>query len=146
MKTLNRHKPTTELILRARTAAEMMRPNPLSIGQDATVLEAAAFLTGRGISAAPVIDEAGRPVGVVSRSDLLVPHQTASAGRTPVHAVMTPTVFCVHPDASAREVVELMVGLGVRRLFVVDDSSVLVGVISALDVLRHLCRRKRRVA
>jgi CBS domain-containing protein len=55
---------------------------------------------------------------------------------------MTPVVFCVRPDASAREVVETMVDLGVRRLFVVDNSGVLVGVISALDVLRHLCQRK----
>ena len=146
MKTLNPCKPTAELTLRARTAAEMMTPNPVSIGQDATVTEAAAFLTSRGISAAPVIDEAGRPVGVVSRSDILVRHQTASAGRTPVQSLMTPTVFCLLTDASAREVVETMVGLGVRRLFVVDDSGVLVGVISALDVLRHLCRRKRRAA
>jgi CBS domain-containing protein len=123
-----------------------MTRNPVSIGQHTTVTEAAAFLTGRGISAAPVIDEAGRPLGVVSRSDILARHQTASAGRTPVHELMTPAVFCVRPDAPSREVVETMVGLGVRRLFVVDDSGVLVGVISALDVLRHLCRRKRRAA
>jgi hypothetical protein len=31
------------------------------------------------------------------------------------------------------------VGLKVHRVFVVDASGVLVGVISALDVLRHLC-------
>jgi predicted transcriptional regulator len=30
----------------------------------------------------------------------------------------------------------------VHRLFVVDSSGVLVGVISALDVLRDLCRDK----
>ncbi len=142
MKTLNPCKPTAELTLRARTAAEMMTPNPVSIGQDATVTEAAAFLTSRGISAAPVIEEAGRPVGVVSRSDLLFQYHTASEGRTPAYALMTPAIFCVRPDASAREVVETMVGLGVRRLFVVDDSGVLIGVISALDVLRHLCQRK----
>jgi predicted transcriptional regulator len=31
-----------------------------------------------------------------------------------------------------------MLGLKVHRLFVVDAAGVLVGVISALDVLRHL--------
>jgi hypothetical protein len=31
-----------------------------------------------------------------------------------------------------------MVGLKVHRLFVVEQSGVLIGVISALDVLRHL--------
>jgi CBS domain-containing protein len=142
MKTLNPCKPASELTLRARTAAEMMTPNPVSIGRNATVTEAAAFLASRGISAAPVIDEAGRPVGVVSRSDILLQYHTPSSGRTPAYALMTPAVFWVGPDASAREVVEAMVDLGVRRLFVVDDSSVLIGVISALEVLRHLCQRK----
>lgn len=144
MKTLNPCKSAKELVLRARTAAELMTPNPVSIGHDTAVREAATFLTSRGISAAPVIDEAGRPVGVVSRSDILSQYQLTSAGRTPVHAHMTPTVFCVRSNASAQEVVETMVGLGVRRLFVVDDSNVLIGVISSLDVLRHLGQPKRR--
>lgn len=143
MKTRKSGKPAVELTLRARTAAELMTPNPVSIGQNATIREAASFLTGRGISAAPVIDDAGRPVGVVSRSDLIVSYQTAQSGRVPVQTLMTPTVFCVDPDAPAWEVVGMMVDLGVRRLFVVDDNGVLVGVISALDVLRHLCPRKR---
>jgi CBS domain-containing protein len=52
-----------------------MTPNPLSIGQNATVKEAAAFLSERGFSAAPVIDEAGRPVGVVSRADIVIHHR-----------------------------------------------------------------------
>src|SRR5690606_26266365 len=50
------------LTLSARTAADLMTPSPVSISQHATVKEAAAFLTTRGFSAAPVIDDAGRPV------------------------------------------------------------------------------------
>jgi CBS domain-containing protein len=34
----------------------------------------------------------------------------------------------------------------VRRVFVVDDAGVLIGVVSAFDVLRKLGRRKRRAA
>jgi CBS domain-containing protein len=59
------------LTLRAELAAELMNPNPISINADASIQEAMALLTDHGFSAAPVIDEAGRPVGVVSRSDLL---------------------------------------------------------------------------
>ena len=51
---------------------------------------------------------------------------------------MTPVVFCVRPETSAAKVVEKMLALGVRRLFVVDDDGVLVGVVSAVDVLRRL--------
>jgi CBS domain-containing protein len=56
---------------------------------------------------------------------------------------MTPVVFCVHPDDPAAEVVEKMQALNVRRLFVVDDAGVLVGVVSAFDVLRDLARAFR---
>ena len=41
------------LILSAATAADLMTPNPVSISQDVTVKEAAAFLTDRGLSASP---------------------------------------------------------------------------------------------
>ena len=51
---------------------------------------------------------------------------------------MTPVVFTVGLRTPAAKVVEQMVTLKVHRLFVVDDDLALVGVISALDVLRHL--------
>jgi CBS domain-containing protein len=49
-------------------------------------------------------------------------------------------VFCVHADTPAGKVVDKLLALNVRRLFVVDDEGVLVGVISAFDVLRVLAR------
>jgi CBS domain-containing protein len=52
-------------------AADVMTPNPKSISALASVREAADFLRKHGIHTAPVIDEAGRPVGVLSRTDLL---------------------------------------------------------------------------
>jgi CBS domain-containing protein len=52
--------------------------------------------------------------------------------------MMTPTVFTVRLEAPAAQVVEDMLALRVHRLFVVDDDGVLVGVITATDVLRHL--------
>jgi CBS-domain-containing membrane protein len=62
---------TTPLTLKAETAADLMNPDPISIRADAAIHEAMALLIDHSFSAAPVIDEAGRPVGVVSRSDLL---------------------------------------------------------------------------
>jgi IMP dehydrogenase len=123
-----------------------MTPNPVSIGQLTTVRDAAAFLTAKGISAAPVIDGAGRAVGVVSSTDILVRCQTAAADKTPVCAVMTPVVFCARAGATAEEVVEKMLGLNVRRLFVVDGDGVVVGVVAARDVLKKLRRSGRSVA
>jgi CBS domain-containing protein len=139
--------------LAAATAADLMTPNPASMREAATVDEAICFLTDKGFSAAAVIDPAGRPVGVVSRADLLVheraanrtasgsagPFETArTADTTQVRDIMTPAVFSVTPETVAIRVIESMVALKVHRLFVVDRAGILVGVISALDVLRHL--------
>jgi len=51
---------------------------------------------------------------------------------------MTPAVFAVSPDTPVHRVVSDMVGLHVHRLFVVDADGILVGVISTMDVLKHL--------
>lgn len=129
--------------LRAATAAELMCPELVSVREDAFVPEAVALLTRKGFHAAPVIDDAGRPVGVLSFTDLLVHEHnrkattTASAGAR-VRDLMTPAVFSVPRTAPARRVIGDLVGLCVHQLYVVDEAGVLVGVITALDVLRHM--------
>ena len=156
------------LTLWAETAADLMMPNPLSIRGNATVCEAIAVLTDHGYSAAPVIDQAGRPLGVLSRADILVHDREKGATQgvaayyergdltlgsgehlgTGFHVevvdtalvrdIMTPAVFSVAPDTPASKVVEQMVALKVHRLYVVEEDGTLVGVISTMDVLRHL--------
>jgi CBS domain-containing protein len=128
-----------------------MTPGPVSIsGSGATIEEVVAFLTDSGYSAAPVIDETGRPIGVVSRTDVVVYDRadlTAPARAVPSDAIvrasdlMTQAVFSVGPDTPAEDMARQMVDLNVHRLFVVDQSGVLIGVITALDLLRHLCGR-----
>ncbi len=51
---------------------------------------------------------------------------------------MTPVVFTVGLETPAAKVVEQMLNMKVHHLFVVDDDLALIGVISSLDVLRHL--------
>src|SRR5829696_5809758 len=64
--------PQGPIVLQARTAGALMSPNPQSLREDATLREAVAFLVDRGVSGAPVIDEAGRPVGVLTQTDILI--------------------------------------------------------------------------
>lgn len=159
-------KPTgTALKLDNLTAAELMAPNPISIGANANVQEALMLLTDKNFSAAPVIDEAGRPVGVISRSDLLVHDreqgrkvslapdyyledvrspealdgfQIESVDPTTVDDIMTPAVFSVRPDTPVSKIVDEMIGLHVHRIFVTDDEGTLIGVISTMDLLKRL--------
>lgn len=157
----------SRMVLQATTAAELMTPSPHSIHEKATIKEVIAFLTDRGFSAAPVIDDAGRPIGVLSRADILTHDreearrafpefyhveelhteqgerlgqgfQVEAVDRTRARDIMTPVVFSVHPNASSEKVIEHMRGLKVHRLFVVDEFGVLIGVISIMDILRHL--------
>jgi predicted transcriptional regulator len=60
--------------------------------------------------------------------------------RATVGDIMTPAVVAINPEASALDVVAKFLAIHVHRLFVIDDAGVLVGVITALDVLRHLRR------
>jgi CBS domain-containing protein len=161
--------PSRRVILAAQTAGDLMRPDPVSVRAEATLQEAIRFLTDRGFSAAPVIDEAGRPVGVLSLTDIVIHDRetikpgnalpafyvrpeleecpasstpervlAVDAQRTRVRDLMTPAVFSISTGSTAARVVEEMLALKVHRLFAVDQSGVLVGVISALDVLRRL--------
>jgi CBS domain-containing protein len=125
------------------------------------VREAAEVLQKNGIHIAPVMDEAGRPIGVVSRTDLLdywgrrrdrlaalaageletasIPANAGLPGdEFTVRDIMTPVVFGVRINASMKSVVEKMLALEVRCLFVTDEHGVLVGTISVFDVLRQL--------
>jgi CBS-domain-containing membrane protein len=53
-------------------AADIMTANPVSISDHASLQELVAVLTERSISGLPVIDAAGRPVGVVTQADVLI--------------------------------------------------------------------------
>jgi CBS domain-containing protein len=136
--------PNIGLTLPAHTIADLMSLGPVSLRESATVVEAMGCLIDRGISGAPVIDEAGRPIGVLTESDLIVHAREQFAGasraedRTRVRDLMTPAVFTVRPDAPAVTVIEHMRSLNVHRIFVVDGDGILVGVVTALDVLRRL--------
>jgi CBS domain-containing protein len=167
MSAMRTEKPN-RLALKARTAAELMTEEVVSVAEAAPLREAVGLLIDRGFSGAPVINEAGRPVGVISQSDIVVRHRNAVAYARPVPEyylrsdlrsgvgedvggfqveavdpttvgdVMTPVIFSVRPDAPARRVIEEMLSLHVHRLFVTDPDGVLVGVIAMSDILRHL--------
>jgi CBS domain-containing protein len=128
--------------LMAKSARELMLPNLVSLWENSSIEEAVALLVRRGFRAAPVIDKAGRPVGVLSTTDLLIHQREKKTNERPatrrVGEVMTPAVFSVRPEDSARRVVEHMTAFNVHQVYVVDRDGILVGVISALDVVRHL--------
>ena len=129
----------SSLTLEARTAAELMTPNPVSISERTAIIDAAAVLSNREFSAVAVVNDAGRPVGVVSRTDI-VRREAKPTATTDVREIMTPTVVSVRPDDPAWEVIAKMAAFKVHRIFVVDRTGILTGVISAFDIVRKLRR------
>ena len=157
--TLARKKRLTAL--KKLTAVNVTRENSHSLEPTATASYATEFFSTLGIDTAPVTDEARRLIGVVSAADLNdcwgrchdrrtraasveVVLNKSNAGIYPrstsltVKQLMNPDVVCVPVDASIAKVMETFVKHKVRRLFVTGLDALLVGDISAFDVLRAL--------
>jgi CBS domain-containing protein len=85
-----------------------------------------------GITGAPVVDDKGRPLGMVSLRDLV--------GRTGTRAGdhMTSPAVTIEGDARIAEAGHRLAETGRHRLVVVDAEGRTIGVVSALDVVRAL--------
>jgi CBS-domain-containing membrane protein len=143
--------PSRRLVLGADTALELMTPSALFLPGTMTVEKAAQSLTARGLGASPVVDDAGRPVGVLSRADIVryegeAPgeRRRTAGGRpgkratTRVADIMSPVLLSLRHKTPAGAVVDALISLDVHQLFVTDDHGGIIGVVSARDVLRHL--------
>jgi len=138
---------TRPMMLRLSTAAELMTPNPLSFSTGDSIHKVAALLSFHGLEAAPVTDESRRLIGSVSAeacaawenySRRVSPHGFCSADldETDISEIVTPVVASVREDASRAEVIDTLSARRARRVYVVNSSDELVGVISLTDVLR----------
>ena len=62
-------------------AIDIMTSEVITVGENATVPEAAKLMAERGISAVPVVDKENRVVGMVSEGDLLHRTETGTERR-----------------------------------------------------------------
>lgn len=65
--------------------------------------------------------------------------EAATAGESPLLAIMKTDVYTISKDASLLEALQLLKEKKVSGFPVVDDSGKLSGFISAGDIMRHLC-------
>ncbi|GGL19694.1 CBS domain-containing protein [Mangrovihabitans endophyticus] len=114
---------------------------------------AARLMAEHGVTALPVLDEAGALVGMVSEGDLLfhrvpadptahlVRQPYATAPRRPgiVAEVMAGEPYTTRPGADVADVAERMLRHDVRSMPVVEDG-VVVGIVSRRDILRVMVR------
>ncbi|WP_328923993.1 CBS domain-containing protein [Streptomyces sp. NBC_00190] len=142
--------------MKHREVRELMTREVVTVPSSAPFKEIARTLTEHEVSAVPVVDRAGRPLGVISEGDLLpkssgqgeyfrsLPEREAwqedKAAGTRAEELMSSPPVCARPDWTVAEAARLMEAQGVKRLLVVDDSDVLVGIVSRRDLLRIFLR------
>ncbi|GLV92247.1 MULTISPECIES: CBS domain-containing protein [Streptomyces] len=142
--------------MKHREIRELMTREVVTVPSNAPFKEIARTLTEHKVSAVPVVDSAGRPLGVISERDLLpksagqsdyfrsLPEREAwqedKAAGTRAEELMSSPPVCARPDWTVAEAARLMEAQGVKRLLVVDDSDVLIGIVSRRDLLRIFLR------
>jgi CBS-domain-containing membrane protein len=144
-------------------AGDVMTPDVVTVEPGARVDEIARLMLEHHISAVPVVDTAGRLLGIVSEGDLVRRAETATAGRrawwlemladsaalardyVKTHGrratdVMTRDVLTVGVDTPLEDVARLLERRRIKRVPVVRDGRV-VGIVSRADLLRALVIR-----
>jgi len=103
---------------------------------EATIEEASEMLAENHIGAVVVTNDAGHIAGILSKRDIAVvmPQYGGALGETKVSEIMTcDVVFCT-TETTVQEVLNIMVGNGIRHLPVVEQDK-LIGVVSLRDVV-----------
>jgi CBS domain-containing protein len=142
-----------------QTVADVMTDDVPVLSQDTSIETAARVMVNKHIAGAPVLSRTGQPVGVVSMMDLL--EATGSRGHRASYPlfyrvadddsedlgdaavvsdgqiadVMSPFVLSIEATATLNEAARRMISEQVHRLLVLDGTR-LVGVVTALDLLR----------
>ncbi|MSP14699.1 MAG: CBS domain-containing protein [Chloroflexi bacterium] len=134
--------PTEEAAQRAAlannplTAAEIMSRPVVTIGQAASVAEAAAMMVQQQLKRLPVVDSERRLVGIVSRLDVLesiasipVPAREepaippAIASGQEVQSIMVTDVPTAAPDADLETILNALLASPMRRVVVIDRGA-----------------------
>jgi len=146
--------PTPDLA-RVQTIADQV-PVTEIMSRDTTCahrnLEAAALvdlMVHSHVGCIPVVEEPGRPIGMVTKFDLierLFVAESADAGRAgsggplPETAsdLMMPLAITLAEHATVAHVAALMAAEAIHHVPIVDAGGCLIGVVSAMDVVRWL--------
>lgn len=144
-------------------ARDIMTTDVVSVGPEASPRAVAKLLADRGISAVPVVDAVGAPIGMISEGDLigrndgdrrarrdwwltlfaegeaLNPNFLATL-REPeplAQVVMTSPVVTVSEDTETSEIARLLVSHHIKRVPVIRDSR-MVGIVSRADLVKAM--------
>ena len=115
-----------------KTIRDVMQADPIQIRRDDALRRALELLVENQISGLPVVDEAGRLVGVLSEKDLLKIFYEPDAHT--VESLMSRDPVSISADSQLVDVVGSLMANGFRRIFI-HEGEKLVGLISRSDLM-----------
>jgi CBS domain-containing protein len=137
---------------------EVMTRDVITVGPTTSIHKAAQLMVEHGVSGLPVVDDAGRLVGIISEGDLILRQKRRTerpwwrrffedgeqlareyqkARGTTVAEVMTRSVVSISPVWGIDMAATILRNRGIRRLPVVHDGQ-LVGIVSRADLIKAL--------
>ena len=130
------------------TVADWMTKNPITIQEDATIIEAIHLLKEKNIRRLPVM-KGTAITGLVTEKMLFgyMPTKTTSLdqwevhyllSKTPVSAAMNPKPYTVSPATPIAEAAKLLHDRKLNGVIVVDGAGALVGLITTTNALEAL--------
>jgi CBS domain-containing protein len=134
-------KPTQPILVE-----DHMTTNLITFHPEDTIDHVIHVLTRRHISGAPVIDDEGTLVGMISEGDCLKEIIRGQYNNTPkfpspVASYMTKDVITLSPDITIFDAANRFLTLKIRRFPVVKEGK-LLGQISISDILRAIPQLK----
>jgi CBS domain-containing protein len=116
---------------------DIMTKNIMTVARDDPVQKAVDQMANHNISCVIVTDN-NHPVGIVTERDLVKRILGAKKDPSKISCgqIMTPNLITVSADASLADAMELIEGMHIRRLPVVDRSGI-VGLVTLSDVVRE---------
>jgi CBS domain-containing protein len=121
-------------------AYDVMSVNIVAAKENATAIEIATRIVTGAFNGIPIIDDHGKPIGIVTTIDLLkAVKQGKSLDNITAKQIMTSDPAAVSQDASIEEIIDILYRKGIDMVPVVEeeDDGRLIGVVSRQDILRE---------
>jgi CBS domain-containing protein len=119
---------------------------PVTVGPEESLAKVARLMEQENVGAV-VVTQQNRPVGIITDRDVALNLCLHGAQpRDPVQKFMTSAVDTIGDDQGIYNATMKMMELAVRRLPVVDEDGVLVGIVGLDDLLALLSRELRNIA
>ena len=118
------------------SVSDIMTTTVRTMHRDTSVCDVKSMFVEHKISGAPLVDDLGRIVGFVSKSDMIrFDSDDGGPNRATAYEIGTPKVISIGPSASVAEAAQKLILEGVDHLVVMKNEAI-VGVLSQFDFVK----------